>query len=256
MRFLSLIILSFFSISLIFAQSAHDLRQEADDCYEAQNFAEAEEKYRKSIEETPSVNGEYNLGNSIYMQERYEEAINHYENAARLAKSDATRADAFYNLGNSYLSAGKLEEGIGSYINTLKINPDDNDAKHNLTLAKRMLQQQQQQEQKECNNPKEGEEGEEKKDQQQQAQEGEQEEQENQQEKEQENEQEQQDQENKDSKDGNEGEEEKSDATEEKTDLSKEEAKRLLQAVEEDERKTQEKLIKAKASNVKPSKDW
>ena len=260
MRILLPIILIFSSISLVFAQSAHELKQDGDDCYTAQNYTEAEENYRKSIEVEPTVNGEYNLGNSIYMQERFEEAISHYENAVRLAKDKETKADAFYNLGNSYLNAGKLEEGINSYINTLKINPKDDDAKHNLTLAKRMLQQQQEQEQKECNNPKEGEEGEEEKDQ--QKKQDKPENQEDQEKKEQEDKkegeenEEEKDPEDQEGNENKEGEEEEPKPGEEKTDLSKEEATRLLQAVEEDERKTQEKLIKAKSKNVKPSKDW
>ena len=67
-----------------------------------------------------------------------------YDQAAQSFKA-ARGVQAEYNLGNAQLMQGKAEEAIASYENVLKQNPNDAHAKHNLEIAKKMLQQQKEQ---------------------------------------------------------------------------------------------------------------
>ena len=69
----------------------------------------------------------------------------------RCRPKSRTRADAAYNIGNAWLKAQQPQKAIQSYVDGLKLNPDDQEAKYNLSAALRMLQQQQQQQQQQKN---------------------------------------------------------------------------------------------------------
>lgn len=57
------------------------------------------------------------------------------------------RENAVYNSGNLYFSENKYAESIEQYKKALRINPDNNNARHNLRVAQLRLQQQQNQNQ-------------------------------------------------------------------------------------------------------------
>jgi Ca-activated chloride channel family protein len=73
--------------------------------------------------------------------------------AALLAEAAATAPpelapDAFYNLGNARLAGGDARGAVEALVESLRRRPESLDAKHNLELALRALEQQQQQQQK------------------------------------------------------------------------------------------------------------
>ncbi len=128
------------------AQSVRSLVNGGNDRYYDQNYADAEIKYRKALEkEHQLVEGQFNLGNALYKQGKYDEAVRAYEAARQGASGAQARADASYNMGNAWMKAQDYQKAIDSYIDALKLNPDDQEAKYNLSYALRMLQQQQQQ---------------------------------------------------------------------------------------------------------------
>lgn len=67
--------------------------------------------------------------------------------AAADSAPDALRPAAFYNLGTAQMEAEDFPAAIESYKEALRLSPDNGDAKHNLELAMRKLQEQQQQQQ-------------------------------------------------------------------------------------------------------------
>lgn len=233
-------------------QTAHKLLRSGDKLYDNQDFQSAEETYRKAIEDKLSANGEYNLGNSIYQQNRYEEALNHYEQAASLSGDPEVKSDAYYNLGNTYMNMEEFEKGVDAYKNALRNNPNDEDSKYNLSVANRIVKQMQQQEQEQEQQQQEGQENKE----QEESEEQEQQENQEQQEGEQKEQEEQNPQEGEENKDEKEQQPQEGEPQEEKKDLNKEEATRLLQVVEEDEKRTQQKLKKADSKQNKQEKDW
>lgn len=123
-------------------QDAHRLLRDGDQRYQKGGYAEAEEYYRKSLARSNSANGHFNLGNSVYRQGRFPEAVGQFEQAARQAPSDAKKAEAYFNLGNAHFEAGNLEKSIEAYKNALRNDPSDIAAKYNLTLAQKKLLQQ------------------------------------------------------------------------------------------------------------------
>ena len=82
----------------------------------------------------------YNAANAQYRMEQYDEALRDYDEALKYADGDL-RAQGFFNKGNVYFTAEQYPEAIESYKEVLRIQPDNEDAKHNLELALSMLPQ-------------------------------------------------------------------------------------------------------------------
>jgi tetratricopeptide (TPR) repeat protein len=236
----------FFIVASIFflqAQSSHQLLRKGDKAYKNFDYLDAEENYRKADELATDLKSSYNMANSIYEQQRFEEAIEHYQKATELAGESQAKKDAYYNLGNAYFQNGDFENSVKSYKESLKIDENDLDTKSNLFLAQQMLRQMQQQQQ-----------------QQQQSQENQEQEENEEQEQQnqaQENQEEQENQEQQSKQDPQEQEEESTsgESQEEEQDLSLEDALKLLEVIENEEKKVQEKLRKG-TSKKKTTKDW
>ncbi len=215
--------------TLSFGQKDNPFIRKGNKLYDKGKFKEAEIDYRKAMEMVPaSAKSTFNLGNSLYRQENYEEAERNFINAAGLLKpaDQAARAGAFHNLGNTYLKAEKYRESVEAYKQALRLNPDDEDTRYNLAYAQRkLMQQQQQQQQQQQNNDKKD----------------------NKDEKNQQPQQDQSDQQD-----------QKEQQQQQKPQISKQDAERMLQALKNDEQKTIDKVNKQKVKAV-PSqveKDW
>ena len=222
-----------FCSAMLTAQPAHkDLRQ-ADKAYQNGNFPEAELGYRKAIEKDNSIKGNYNLGNTTYRQEHYDESIKHYQAAAEVAKDRSTKARAYHNLGNALYKKGQYKESVEAYKNALRQNPNDIDTKRNLTNALRRLpppQQQNQQNDKKDNKDKDKQ-----------------------------NQENQQQKDSDQSPDQNQDQNQKQKSSgqkEQPQDLNKQEAKELLEIMDQEEQKVQQKLKKAQAKKGRSAKDW
>lgn len=231
----------------ISAQTAHKSLRYGDNSYKTGDYSDAEINYRRALEKENAAQSKYNLGNAIYKQGRYEEAIPQFEAAASSSLDPNMRANAFHNLGNAYFEKEEFDKSVEAYKNSLRIAPDDMDTKKNLSRAMRRVQQQQKQEQQQQQdqqdeNKEKNEEDQEQQEQQQDDQQSDQQD---------ENEQQQQDQEGEEQK-----EEKEKESEPQERDMNKEEAKKLLQVMDEEERKVQEKMRKMKGKKTTTGKDW
>ncbi len=240
----SLSILLFMCSSLM-AQEAHKALRQGDSYYTSGDYAIAEEAYRKAVEKESTLKTQYNLGNTLYQQQRLEEAVSQYEAASQKSGTNLEKANAYYNLGNSLVNSQEFEKAAEAYKQSIMLNPDDEDARRNLYLSKLMeqKQQEQQQEQEQENN--------EQQDQQDQNQEQSQDQESQEQQDQQESDQEQQQ-----SDESQIGDEEDKAQEQEAQEMTKEDAEKLLQVIENEEKKVQEKLRKVSGSKNKPKKDW
>ncbi|MBX2827905.1 MAG: tetratricopeptide repeat protein [Flavobacteriaceae bacterium] len=241
------------------------------------NFVDAEVNYRKAIATSPTVEtGKYNLGNAYYNKAKNEEAMRRFAQAAEVAKNKPEKHKAFHNLGNTFMNAKKYQEAVEAYKNALRNNPTDDETRYNLALAKEMLEknppqggdgendnQDQQDNQDQNQNQdnqendegkeKEGDDGEQKEDESDQGDEKEK----NQGDKEGENEKpEQQDPKQEKDGQGDQPKEQKQQPTPGK--LSPQQIKNLLKAMNDQEKKVQDKINakKLKGAKVKNEKDW
>ena len=137
---------------MLAAMSAFSQKQErayvrkANSLYKDSLYTQSEVLYRKALDmNSGSVEARYNLGNNLFASGKYDEALKEYEKASKLETDKAKLGQIYHNMGVAYQKQEKYAECIEAYKQALKNNPSDNDTKHNLTLALRMLQQQQQQ---------------------------------------------------------------------------------------------------------------
>jgi tetratricopeptide (TPR) repeat protein len=89
---------------------------------------------------------DFNRGIVLSREGQVEEARDAFLGAAA-AEDSKVAADALYNLGNTLLEAKQFEPSIEAYLQSLDIDPADADARRNLEIALRRLEEQQQQQQ-------------------------------------------------------------------------------------------------------------
>ena len=135
--FLSAGILLFLMAAIpLLPQSANNTNNEGVQLYKKGDFQRAEEAFRKSLTaDSAGAEIPFNLGNSQLRQKKYDEAVSAYNEAVNRAKTNTGKANARYNSGNTFLEQQKWDEAIKEYREALKLNPNDEDAKYNLSYA-------------------------------------------------------------------------------------------------------------------------
>ncbi|RME97574.1 MAG: tetratricopeptide repeat protein [Chloroflexi bacterium] len=149
MKFYVLLTVALASVLAVSAcgASAETLNNRGNDAFANQDYEAALSAYRQAEDQSPELaQPHYNAANALYRTQNFEQA--QQEIAQVLAKDDGTLAtDSTYNLGNTYFQAGQFEPAIEAYKETLRLNPDDVQAKHNLELALKQIEQQEQEQQ-------------------------------------------------------------------------------------------------------------
>lgn len=271
-----LLILGLFGIQSGLAQKNDALRsaREGDRAYDQEEHEKALEYYEKAMEEgldDPKLR--FNKGNSLFQLEKFADAASEFERIARSEAEKELRGDAFHNLGNSHLISGKLDKSIEAYKQALRIDPSDEESRYNLALAKKMKEEQekkdqeeQEQEDNEDNEDQEDQEDQDQKDEQQDDGEDESEGQDEEEDDEKEEEEgskgneegDEEDEEEKEQEEGEKGQDKEGDRKEEKEQegrLSPQEVKRLLEAMEADEKQIIKKILKNKEPEDGKSRD-
>ena len=217
------------------AQTDKGLIRHGNNEFKNGNFSEAEVNYRKSLDKEYSPKAQFNLGDALYEQKNYEDAEKNFSEVTERKVSKEIESDAYYNLGNTYMAQEKYAEAFDSYKKSLKTNPKNEDARYNLEYARWKMIQQQQQQQNQQQDNQQKQDQEQKQDQQQQQQQ-----QQNQQQQDQKQDQQQEQQ-------------------QQQQQMSKEDAERMLKALENQEKKTMEDINDKKAAQMqkrKSQKDW
>jgi hypothetical protein len=142
--------------------------------FDKERYTQSADAYQHALNhDSTSFEARYNLGNTMirramadttaYADPQSSAAkmsqgfISQAEGLLQAAAADSLRtaderADAYYNLGNSQFIQQKLQEALKSYRQSLVLRPDDMEAKYNYALTKKLLEQQQQQQQDQQNN--------------------------------------------------------------------------------------------------------
>jgi tetratricopeptide (TPR) repeat protein len=218
------------------AQSSPFLKK-GNDLYNQQRYDLAADNYLKAIQRNPNDTASlFNLGNALYQQKQYEASRKSLTATANTVKDRTHKAAANYNIGNTYMAERKWDEAINAYKTTLRNNPQDADAKYNLAYAQQMKK-------------KEDQKGGGKNDKKNQDKNQQQNKDKNKDDKE--NQDQQQDQNNKDKQD-----EKEQKPQSQPSKLSQQQADQLLNALQQEEKKLQDKLKKEKGIPVKLDKDW
>ena len=111
--------------------------------FERGEYLDSEISYRSALEVNPSsFKANFNLGDALYKQDKWEDAAVTFDELANSQISDLSKAGVYHNLGNSYFKEQKFEESVEAYKQALRLNPNDLETKYNLSQAQRLLQQQ------------------------------------------------------------------------------------------------------------------
>lgn len=241
MKQIIIIFLFLLSATVLYAQEGKRYIKKGNELYQQKKYKEAEASYRKSVgKKSKPVEGNFNLGDALYKQKKFAEAGEQFSNlAGASAQNKALAAQAYHNLGNSLVENKKLEEGIAAYKKALLNNPKDDETRYNLAYAQEMLKKQQQQN-------KQNQKNKDKKDQ----------------DKNKDQNKDPKKDPNKDKKDQDKQNQDKKDQQGEQKpqpgQLSKDDAQRMLDALNNQEKQTQDKLKnkKFKGAKIRVSKDW
>jgi tetratricopeptide (TPR) repeat protein len=230
--------------------------RKGNELYNQLKFKDAEVAYKKALDNNPNYpKASYNLGNAMYQQNRTKEAVSQYKLVEKSFKNKMSKAEAFHNMGNAFMKAKQYDKAVEAYKNSLRNNSKDDETRYNLALAQELLKNQQNQNKNNKNNKdkknnKDNKDNKNKKDK-------------------------DKNKDNKDNKkDKNKGKDKKNDKGDSKKNnpkdqkkqppkprpnqLSPEQMKQLLDAMNNEENKTQKKLNakKAKGRKIKQEKDW
>jgi len=211
----------------------------------AKNFTEAEAQYR--VSNSKGVSGAtpaYNLGNSIYKQNQPSEAKYAYAKAIEKAKTKQEKHKAFHNIGNVFMKEKQYAKAVESYKNALRNNPTDEETRYNYALAKLYLKNNPEDPEKDKKDDKKDDKNQDKKD------DGDKDKKEDKKDGDKDK--------NQDKNDGNKDQDQKSQPKPQPSGISKESVQNLLDAVNNEEKKVQEKVNaqKVKTKPVQTEKDW
>lgn len=104
------------------------------------DYVDAEADYRISKSKSPTKpSAAYNLGNAIYRQGQSAEAAYAYVAAIKNARTKQQKHMAYHNLGNIFMKEKNYQEAVEAYKNALRNNPADDQTRYNYALAKDML---------------------------------------------------------------------------------------------------------------------
>lgn len=223
---------------------------QGNDAFKEKNYTEAEASYRISASKFPKkANAYYNLGNTIYQMKQPSEAKFAYQNAIKNASTRSQKHQAYHNLGNAFMKEKNYQAAVSIYKQALINNPSDEETRYNFALAKKMLKE---------NPPKDDKKNDKEKDQKKQQDQKEKDDKKD------------KDQDKKDDK-GNQDKDKESDEGKDKKDdknkenpkpkegqISKQRLENLLDAVNNEEKKVQDKVNakKVKGKPVENEKNW
>ncbi len=112
--------------------------------YHQARYPEAYDVFRRGLERDSSPRLAFDAGAALYRLERYDEAVAAFRQAARTPE---LRRQSLYNLGNALVRAAEerpgepapLLDAVAVYEEALRLAPDDAEARWNLEVALRRL---------------------------------------------------------------------------------------------------------------------
>ena len=208
----------------------------------------SEQNYRRAISVSPdSIKGQYNFSNNLYENGYYDEALLSQSEALKNAKLAIDKHQIFHNIGNILMQKKMCKEAVEAYKNALRNNTHDDESRYNLALALDCAKDQE--------NEKESEGEDEDEDKEKDKDKSEDEDQKD--DKDQKGNEDQKD--NEDQNKGDKPEDKSKESPEQRAKkLSPQQIKNLLEAMNQEENKVQEKINakKLKGVKLKNEKDW
>ena len=267
---LFVILLCFFSFG--FSQEAKVINHifNGNEKAQEEEYVEAEKAYREALSLAPKkAKALFNLGNTHFLDKKYQEASQRFFQTQKFATSKEDKHKAFHNMGNVYMQEKDYQKAVEAYKSALRNNSSDEETRYNYALAKELLEnekppeEQEQDDKKDQNEQQDKDQKEEDKDQ-----EGEEENKDEKNPNKEDDKGEESDNEGKPKNEGDQKKDEKPNESKDKSQekkqppkdgqLSSQQVQSLLEAMNNQEKKVQDKVNakKVKGVPVKGKKDW
>jgi len=234
-RLIKYIVVALLTLSVCGEVSAQQMKErglvrKGNRQFKREQFEKSVDSYQRALQhDSTSFEAKYDLASALYRTERYEKAEKTLLGIVNdTTRTELERGEVAYNLGNTQFAQQKYKEALSSYRQAMRCNPNDEDAKFNYAFTKRLIQQQeQQQQQNQDQNQDNKEQNQDKQDQQQQQ------------------------PQNQDSKEEQRQGEQRPEGA-----MTPEQQEALLQAIQAEEDKTQDKLKEKAGVLIRGSKNW
>ena len=237
----TILALTFLAHHTATAESAASANNKGIDAYREGDYEKSVEQFTDAIVREPeSEIIRFNRGTALSAAGNREEALSELTRSAAASKDNGFAAGAYFNAGNTFLRNSELDAAIDQYRKAIKLDQASPDIRHNLELALRLRDQQQQQQQKQQQDSDE--------------------ENPNEQDSEQDDQEESEEQQESDDQQQQQGDQEQSESTPQDqqvaTPMSIEEAERILDAIENEERQTLAQKNQQMKSGITHGNDW
>ena len=193
--------------------------------FKREHFEKSVDSYQRALQhDSTSFEAKYDLASALYRTERYDKAEKTLLGIVNdTTRTELERGEVAYNLGNTQFAQQKYKEALSSYRQAMRCNPNDEDAKFNYAFTKRLIQQQEQQQQQQQNQDQ--------------------------------NQDQNKDNQDKQNNQDNKEEQQQGEQPQEGA-MTPEQQEALLQAIQAEEDKTQDKLKEKKGVLIRGSKNW
>ena len=148
-RFSAWTVLFFLTLFSSYAQEVDAQLSESNDYVFEGNaivdsdFIEAEKKYRLAVStKTNNATGSFNLGNAYYNSKLYDEALFRHLEAVNNSSSKPDKHKAYHNIGNILMQQKQCKEAVSAFKNALRNDPTDDESRYNLALAQECAKEQ------------------------------------------------------------------------------------------------------------------
>lgn len=123
-------------------ESPSSLNSKGNKQYQQGKYQEAAKLYEEAAVEKPEEFAlQYNLANALQQSQNFANSLKAYQRSIELGDT-GQQALAFYNLGNNLFRLRQYKEAAAAYQKALELNPSDRDAKYNFELALKKMQEQ------------------------------------------------------------------------------------------------------------------
>ena len=131
-------------VGVAHADKAPSFNRKGVAAYDAGRFGESVQRFTDALVERPkSPELRFNRGTALSALGKKDEAVSDLDDAARSFPDRKMAAAACFNAGNALFNAGDYAGALDQYRRAVKLDQQSEDIRHNLELAARKLQAQQ-----------------------------------------------------------------------------------------------------------------
>ena len=110
--------------------------------YQQGEYESSAKRYAEELQRDPKNRAlQMGLASALYRLKRYDESAQIFQQLGEQATNGRDYFESTYNQGNALLGSGRYQQAIDAYLKALDIKPDDVQARHNLEVARALLEE-------------------------------------------------------------------------------------------------------------------